>query len=518
MEIFHKTDVTIIRVTFIQFTNYKGIIMKRLYSFSFITVVMVLSCSFHTYAEPGNDDVTAAMKKAASFMANTVANRGGYVYNYSEDLSEQWGEVSARKTQIWVQPPGTPTVGMMYLEAYKATGDPDYLGYAKKAANALIWGQHTVGGWHYLIDFDMTGIQKWYDEVATRCWGWQEYLHYYGNSSFDDYTTSAPTRFLLELYMATLDPAYRVPLLKALDFILESQYPNGAWPQRYPLKYDHPYDGHDDYSSYYTFNDDVMSDTIAVLMEAYEKLGDERYRQAAYRGMDFYLVAQLPEPQAGWAQQYTYDMKPGWGRSYEPDGICTGQTLGCIADLQKFYKITGDRKYLRPIPGALKWLEDAIITEGLPEGKTHAYFYELGTNKALWTHREGTNIDDGRYWTDYDITDYYPYGVPVTLNIEYYKQEFERIRSLSPEDARAEYEKDSRTKSHVNPADPVEIERLISSLDNRGAWITDVRLPQFFGDAIKEPWDTIRGIDIRVFLKNMQTLIDFLSDGDNIAK
>ena len=490
--------------------------MKRLLCFSsVITIVLSLAGSQCSYAEPNSDDVTSAMKKAAGFMANTVANRGGYVYNYSEDLSDQWGEVPARKTQIWVQPPGTPTVGMMYLEAYKATGDSDYLGYAKNAANALIWGQYPEGGWHYLIDFDMTGIQQWYDEVATRCWGWQEYLHYYGNCSFDDYTTSAPTRFLLELYMATLDPAYRVPLLKALDFILESQYPNGAWPQRYPLKYDHPYDGHGDYSHYYTFNDDVMSDTIAVLIEAYEKLGDDRYRKAAYRGMDFYLAAQLPEPQAGWAQQYTTDMKPGWGRSYEPDGICTGQTLGCIADLQKFYKITGDRKYLMPIPGAIQWLEDSVITEGLPAGKTHAYFYELGTNKALWGHRTGTNIDDGRYWTDYDITDYYPYGVPITLNMEYYRQEFERVNRLSPEEAHAEYKAKSQAGRRTTKVDAQEIVRLVSSIDARGAWITDIMLPQFFGDAIKEPRDKIQGIDIRVFLKNMQTFIDYLSDGDD---
>ena len=461
-------------------------------------------------ADPTKTEVLAAMKKAAGFMANTVSNRGGYVYLYSEDLSRQWGEVPARKTQIWVQPPGTPTVGMLYLDAFKTTGDPDFLKYAEQAADALIRGQHPAGGWHYLIDFDMTGIQKWYDEVASRCWGWQEYLHYYGNCSFDDYTTSAPTRFLLELYMTTLNPKYRAPLLKALNLILEAQYPNGAWPQRYPLMYDHPYDSHDDYTSYYTFNDDVIKDNIDLLLEAYEKLGSEVYREAAHRGMDFYLISQLPKPQAGWAQQYTMDMKPGWGRSYEPDAVCTVQTTSNISDLENFYAITGDRRYLGPIPDAIAWLENSVIASGLPGGNTHAYFYEPGTNKPLWSHREGTNIDNGRYWVDYDITDYYPYGVPLTINTGQVRAEFERINRFAPEEAQAEYRAKKQPSIIARSVDPKQVEQIIASLDSRGAWVTDIAISRYFGDAIKEPRDTIRGISIWVFLQNMQTLVNYI--------
>src|SRR5262245_40282590 len=104
-------------------------------------------------AEPAAKETLAAMKKATEFMMNTVSNRGGFLYHYSEDLSKQWGEVPARKSQIWVQPPGTPTVGIMLLDAYAATGDDQYLKYAEEAAAALIWGQLPSGGWNYLIDF-----------------------------------------------------------------------------------------------------------------------------------------------------------------------------------------------------------------------------------------------------------------------------------------------------------------------------------------------------------------------------
>ena len=137
--------------------------MKRLFRLS-VLMVLVLLVSIITatfsFAQPKEKEVLQAMKKATDFMMNTVSNRGGFVWRYTSDLSEQWGETPARKSMIWVQDPGTVGVGMMLLDTYKTTGDPEYLEYSQKAANALIWGQHPSGGWHYFIDFDMTGVRK----------------------------------------------------------------------------------------------------------------------------------------------------------------------------------------------------------------------------------------------------------------------------------------------------------------------------------------------------------------------
>ncbi|HBL48011.1 MAG TPA: pectic acid lyase, partial [Planctomycetaceae bacterium] len=63
----------------------------------------------------------------SEYFRNTLAVHGGYVYYYSLDLRERWGEGKAGPDQIWVQPPGTPTVGLAFLAAYKATGEPFYL-------------------------------------------------------------------------------------------------------------------------------------------------------------------------------------------------------------------------------------------------------------------------------------------------------------------------------------------------------------------------------------------------------
>mgnify|MGYP002349118164 CR=1 FL=1 len=254
-----------------------------------------------------------------------------------------------------MQDPGTIAVGKMFLDAYKATGDQTFLLYAKRVADVLVYGQHPSGGWHYLIDFDMPGIRKYYAEVASKCWGWEEYYHYYGNCTFDDDVSSGAARYLMDYYMTTLDSAYRAPVVKAFGFILESQYPNGGWPQRYPLSYEYLFFNDGASTEIYTYNDDVIQGNIHLLMEAFDKLGNEEYKKAALRGMDFLIISQLASPQAGWGQQYDMNMNSAAARSYEPASVMPGQTVTCIRDLETFYTMTGNRKYLRGIPDAIAW-------------------------------------------------------------------------------------------------------------------------------------------------------------------
>ena len=91
-----------------------------------------------------------------------------------------------------------------------------------------------------------------------------------------------------------------------------------------------------------------------LLLDAYEQLGNEEYRKASILGMDFYIISQVAEPQAGWSEQYSHDMKPAQACSYEPAGIHSRQTMFNIRDLQNYYKITGDLRYLEPIPAAIR--------------------------------------------------------------------------------------------------------------------------------------------------------------------
>ena len=87
----------------------------------------------------------------------------------------------------------------------------------------------------------------------------EEFQHYWGNATFDDAGTAEASKFLLRLYVEKRDPKYKPALDKAIAFVLDSQYPIGAWPQRYPLMAEFSHHGKPDYTSYPTFNDDVAA-------------------------------------------------------------------------------------------------------------------------------------------------------------------------------------------------------------------------------------------------------------------
>lgn len=473
---------------------------------------LVFAVVMSAAAEPSREEALDAMFRASDFIINEVAYRGGFVDKYTEDLSERWGEVPARESMIWVQDPGTVTVGNFFLNAYTETKEPIFLEHCRKMANALVFGQLPCGGWHYFIDFDPEGTERWYEDVLSKAWGWEEFYHWSGNATFDDDTTAGATRFLLDLYTTTLDPEYRPPLERALNFVLESQYPLGGWPQRYPLNDEHVVEGRPDYTSYYTFNDNVIPGNIELLLNAYGKLGDERYRQAALRGMFFVQLAQMGTPQAGWAQQYDMDLKPAQARSFEPASLSPSETVGCVRDLMRYYGYTGDRRFLRGIPDAIEWLDRDRLPKGHSETYTHAQFVEVGTGKPLYAHREGTDIEHGRYWVDYEPKDFPGhYGMQTSIDVDALRKEYERVNALSPDEAMAEYREAKKAATPRPEVSAEAAEEVIAHMDERGAWVEDLEVVDYTDWKFK-PRRAFRGISTRTFVRNMETLLAYVAN------
>jgi PelA/Pel-15E family pectate lyase len=311
------------------------------------------------------------------------------------------------------------------------------------------------------------------------------------------------------MYLKKFDPEYKPALDKAINFILKSQYPNGGWPQRYPLKYDFIKAGHPDYSSYYTFNDDVIWENVNFLVQCYLTLGEERFLDAIYRGMDFYILSQTKS--GGWGQQYDMQMRPAGARSYEPAALLPKTTYANAMLLLKFYQYTGDKKFLSRVPAAIEWLEKTRLPQFMTENGryTHAQFIDTATNQPIFVHRKGSNVNYGYYYADIsDRNLLRHYGGKTVVAIETLKREYGRISALSPAEATKNSPlKPESFKGEGTPQNFYTLQRdyypfldsmnfnvknVIHSLDNQNRWLVKhamISNPYIGNGERKEPTD-----------------------------
>lgn len=372
------------------------------------------------------------MKRAARFMRERVAYRGGYVWSYASDFSRRWGEMEAFPTMIWIQPPGTATVGHVYLDCYHATRDEFYYQAAMEVADGLIAAQHPAGGWNYHHDFaGEESTRRWYDTIGKNGWRLEEFHHYYGNATFDDAGTSEASQFLLRMYVERRSSRLRPAVEKAISFVLDSQYENGGWPQRFPRV-----TGEADYIRQITFNDDVAGENIKFLLMVARTLGDERAIPAIEKAMNVFVATQQAMPQAGWGLQHdAQSLAPVGARSYEPEALTTHTTANNITQMMNFYEWTGEERFIERVPEALAWLESVRLPDEQVRvrGRHHPTFVELRTNRARINHRRGSNVVNGEYYWDYNsdkpITHYSQWRA---VDLDALRQRYESLRAVPP--------------------------------------------------------------------------------------
>jgi PelA/Pel-15E family pectate lyase len=505
-------------------------------------------------AAPERRQVLDAMKRATTFMVDTVATRGGYVWQYLPDFSRRWGEIEARPTMIWLQPPGTPTMGHLFLDAYHATGDEYYYRAAERAALAIVAAQLPCGGWNYVADFaGERSLQEWYDTVGRNAWRLEEFQHNWSNATFDDGGTADSAELLLRMYLEKHDARFKSALDRAIQFVLDSQYPVGAWPQRYPLKHEFVHHGKPDYTSFLTFNDDVTAGNIEFLLKCYQVLGDARFREPILRGMRSFLATQQKAPQAGWALQYTPELAPTGARTYEPTALVTHTTAANVDQLLTFYRLTGDELFIARIPEAIDWLESVTLppdVAALAPGRTHPTFVEIGTNQPLYVHRRGSNVVNGEYYVDRDPHKTLGhYSSFRQVDLAGLRQRYREAKALSSA-VLAKASPLRKTGGHARlpkyfavgqpsgfgPPDAStpgqRAARAIAGLDAQGRWLTDLTTTShpYKGDGPAQPapgdfsrtnvgddsdtspyrGERVPGISTSAFIRNMSDLIRFL--------
>jgi len=369
-----------------------------------------------------------SLEQAIEFM-QTLAIEGGYVYHYTLDGKEKWGEGKTDDRTIEVQPPGTPAVGMSFLRAFRATGNKKFLSAAEEAALALIKGQNELGGWEHKIYFDRPKGRT---------------------VSFDDDQTQSAISFLMALDQEIDLPELTRAIEKALDMMVESQLENGGWPHRYPWQ--------GNYHDYATFNDQGINDCIRVMIEANSYYDRDDIKKSLDKVGRFMMISQLPPPQPGWAQQYNEYLQPAWARSFEPPAVCPSASLHNIHSLIDLYELTGEGKYLEPIPDALRWIKSSQ----LPNGKW-GRFLEIGTNKPLYYDRGRIRVDS---LYQLSLERRTGYGYENDLSDALMKAEFRYLVTIGQIDEPAESDPEIRIKELAES-----VEKIIESQDELGRWV-----------------------------------------------
>lgn len=340
-------------------------------------------------------DARLALAKATEFI-RSISTEGAYLWEYSEDLSRRKGERDASESQAWVQSPGSNAMGMFFVRAFKVTQETQYLEAAEALAHAMVSGQLQSGGWSYSIEFDPKKRREWaYRVDQTVGKGLKN------RSTYDDDNTQGALRFLMA-YLTVVDSDDHVEeaVKFGLDRLMAAQYPVGAWPQRWegevaieedfpvqaariPDSYPRKHSGRRYYLDY-TLNDDCQIDVMRTLFLAWKLFGNEEYRSAVEQGAEFLLRAQLPEPQAAWAQQYNARMEPSWARAFEPPAIATRESVSAMHLLLDLYSKWGDERYLISCERASDWLREVKLSD-----RDWARLYELGTNIPIYGDRDG---------------------------------------------------------------------------------------------------------------------------------
>lgn len=233
-------------------------------------------------------------------------------------------------------------------------------------------------------------------------------------NTFDNGATTTPVRFLARVAEATGDADVRASVERGIDYMLAAQYPNGGWPQFYPLR--------DGYYSNVTFNDDAMVRVLEVLSDVAD--GESPYtsidaarRARAGRAVDagvaLILRTQIRTDAGltGWCAQYDPEtLEPAWARRYEPPSISGSETVGIVRFLMSRPDPTPE--IIAAVDGAVAWLEASAMTDQrleritTPDGardvrvtpapgrRLWARFYSLETGRPVFMDRDSVAHDD----------------------------------------------------------------------------------------------------------------------------
>jgi PelA/Pel-15E family pectate lyase len=227
--------------------------------------------------------------------------------------------------------------------------------------------------------------------------------------TIDNGATVSQLRFLARALAETNDERARDAAMKGLDYLLAAQYETGGWPQIWPNPRG--------YHAHITFNDNAMAGVLMLLRDV--SLGaapfdfvDPRRRRTASaaiaKGIDCILKCQVivDGRRTVWCAQHDEKtFAPAAARAYEVVSLSGSESVGLVRVLMSVEQPSPE--IVAAVRSAVEWL-DAVKIQGIrvtnvqtTEGSDRivvadaaapplwARFYEIGTNRPIFTGRDG---------------------------------------------------------------------------------------------------------------------------------
>jgi PelA/Pel-15E family pectate lyase len=225
------------------------------------------------------------------------------------------------------------------------------------------------------------------------------------DGTYDNGATYGEVRFLARAFNVVADNRYRTAVLLAIDDMLDAQYPTGGWPQNNP-----PGSG---YARHITFNDNTMVNIMELMKEvaesqafAFMDAGRRTNAAAAFdAGIECMLDSQIvvDGTLTAWCAQHDeVTLEPRPARSYEHASISGSESVGVVLMLIK-YGDASDPRVANAIDSACEWYEavkllgirqivvddNKVIISDPTAPPLWARFYEIGTNRPIFSDRDG---------------------------------------------------------------------------------------------------------------------------------
>jgi PelA/Pel-15E family pectate lyase len=278
------------------------------------------------------------------------------------------------------------------------------------AENMLVY-QRSSGGWAKQFGLSLWPVDyKRHLSQERREIIREDQVHY--EATIDNDATTPEIRYLVKAFTETGNKAYLQSAEKGIAYLLKAQYPNGGWPQFYPLK--------KGYYTHITYNDDAMIHAMSLLQDvATDAAGFDvvdrsfvpRAKEAVKKGIECILNTQVKvngKLTVWCAQHDEHTLLPAPARAFELVSLSGLESVPLVSFLIRIPNPSPEIK--RCITSAVEWFNnskilgynfiivkdstqpsksiDAVLVPD-PSSTLWARFYDIDTNTPIFVGKDG---------------------------------------------------------------------------------------------------------------------------------